>query len=169
MQNIYFVRGAPGSGKTTIANEMVEKHGMVGVEADQFFERDGEYKFNAALLGRAHDWAKKKLIEALAAGKNVVVSNTSTKISEVDGYLKGVSRSVTVTVIDLSPGGSRAKYKNEHGVPADRVKAIVEKFEEFPAGERKGKTLSGKATMPDGETMSIPDSVSYVVWIGVKK
>jgi len=168
MQSIYFVRGAPGSGKTTVAAAMVEKYGMVHVEADQFFERSGEYKFNAALLGQAHAWAKKKLIAGLRGGSDVVVSNTSARTSDVLGYLDGVSRSVVVTVIDLSSGGSRAKYKNKHGVPDDKVESFVEKFEEFPASERKGKTLSGKVSMPGGETMSVPDSASYVIWPGAK-
>ena len=40
------IRGVPGTGKTTLAKKIAAERGWVHAEADQYFERDGEYKFD---------------------------------------------------------------------------------------------------------------------------
>lgn len=46
---LLLIRGLPGSGKSTMAKEYA-KAGYVHCEADQFFEIDGQYRFDASKL-----------------------------------------------------------------------------------------------------------------------
>jgi len=83
-QTIILVRGVSGSGKTTFANMISD----IVISADQFFEKDGEYRFNPKHLGIAHEWclqqAKAALIEN--PGKSVCVANTFTQMWEMAPY-----------------------------------------------------------------------------------
>jgi signal recognition particle GTPase len=54
------MRGLPGSGKTTLAETIVEYAGEMGADcmicsANDFFMQNGVFQFNADDLGRAHD------------------------------------------------------------------------------------------------------------------
>lgn len=158
MTSLYFVRGPSGVGKTTLAKEMAQKYDLIHVEADQFFERGGKYAFNASLLGVAHRIAKEKMKDALESGKGVVVSNTSTRLSEVDRYLDAVPDGIEVHVVDLKRDGQRAEYKNTHNVPASKVAEHAARFQSFPPERRLGA-----AKNPDGSNLSVPDSESYQI------
>ena len=52
MKNLYLLRGIPGSGKSTLAEQLGGSH----FETDTYFMVDGEYKFDAAKLKKAHEW-----------------------------------------------------------------------------------------------------------------
>ena len=55
MTNLIIIRGLPGSGKSTLARELMSSMNIKNhFEADQFFEQNGEYNFNPALLHKAH-------------------------------------------------------------------------------------------------------------------
>lgn len=158
MINLYFVRGPSGVGKTTLAEEMAQKYDLVHVEADQFFARGGRYTFSASLLAIAHRVAKEKMKAALESGKGVIVSNTSTRLSEVEGYLDFVPDGVEVHVVDLKREGVRAEYKNIHNVPASKVSEHAARFQPFPPERRLGP-----AKNPDGSVLSVQESESYQI------
>ena len=80
MSKLILIRGLPGSGKTTRANEERRHYPeMVHLEADMFFEADGSYKFNPLYLKTAHDWCYSNAVFNLLAGKDVIVSNSYLK------------------------------------------------------------------------------------------
>ncbi len=66
------VRGLPGSGKSTIANQLARAFHLTHVEADMYHYVNGEYVFNPNNLGRAHQWC----YNTYRIFDEVVVSNT---------------------------------------------------------------------------------------------
>jgi shikimate kinase len=58
---LFIVRGLPGSGKSTIAKQLSYNH----FEADQYFERDGEYNFIPSEIGNAHQWCRHQVRNAM--------------------------------------------------------------------------------------------------------
>ena len=76
MKELFLLRGLPGSGKSTLAKSLVGEH----FEADMYFVRDGEYKFDANKLSNAHKWCKISVEECMNLRYNrVIVSNTFTQ------------------------------------------------------------------------------------------
>ncbi len=46
MKELFLLRGLPGSGKSTLAKSLSDSH----IEADMFFMKDGEYKFDGSKI-----------------------------------------------------------------------------------------------------------------------
>lgn len=127
MKNLVIIRGVPGVGKSTYAGENYPEH--VLIEADQYFLRpDQTYDFNAKLLPNAHSWCLCQVKWWLAMGKNVVVANTFTRVWEMNKY---IDLPVQKKVVRLT----NAPFGNIHGVPDDKVQAMLERFENFPGEE----------------------------------
>ena len=123
MKELILLRGLPGSGKSTLAKMICNQH----VEADMFFMQDGEYKFDATKLKQAHAWCQDKTEAWMRNGYSVVVSNTFTTEWEIDAYyglaLKYGYR-VHSLVVENRHGGV-----NSHGVPADKLEQMKNRFE----------------------------------------
>jgi len=120
---LVLVRALPGSGKSTMARVLA----MVGYEhyeADMFFIRSGVYCYDKNHVRAAHDWCKHQTREALAMGHHVVVSNTFTRLSEMEDYL-AMARNVRI----LEANGL---WQNEHGVPQETLAAMARRWEPTP-------------------------------------
>lgn len=123
-QKITFIRGIPGSGKTTMALKLNAKL----VEADQFFEnKDGEYKHNRRFIKDAHLWCQLEMKRLLLAGYDVVVANTFIKCWELEGYLKIVK--CLELDIDVEVLEANGNFQNIHGVPEEIVVRMKRQFE----------------------------------------
>ena len=123
MKELFLLRGLPGAGKSTLAKMICSQH----VEADMFFIQDGEYKFDASKLKQAHAWCQDKTEVWMRNGYNVVVSNTFTQEWEMEAYYKLAEKygyQVHSLVIENRHGGI-----NEHGVPADKLEQMKNRFE----------------------------------------
>ena len=85
MKILYIVRGIPGSGKSTFANSL----GCPVFEADMYFMKDGEYKFEADKLKLAHNWCKLRVEHSMEDDlPKIAVSNTFTQEWEMEAYYK---------------------------------------------------------------------------------
>lgn len=132
---LILIRGLPGSGKSTRAKAL----GMVGFEhfeADMFFERDGVYEYDSSRIREAHAWCQKMARQALACGKRVVVSNTFTRLQEMEPYRNMAKR---VRVVEV-----RGNWGNLHGVPAAAVQRMAERWEAL-LDEASATHVSGHA------------------------
>lgn len=90
MASLALIRGLPGSGKSTLAKALQESLKALHFEADMFFidSITGEYKFDGMKIGDAHEWCHTATRTMLEAGCNVIVSNTFTKLSEMNSYFE---------------------------------------------------------------------------------
>lgn len=125
MKNLYIVRGIPGSGKSTFAKKIADVH----YEADMYFtDADGNYNFDFNKIKAAHEWCQSMVRMAMEYNTpTIAVSNTSTQAWEMEIYYQLAAEhgyQVTSVVVENRHGG-----ENQHGVPADKLQAMRDRFE----------------------------------------
>jgi len=118
---LIIVRGIPGSGKTSFASLL----GKAICCADDYYVHDGEYKWVAEDIGKAHGWSQRKCRRFMKAQvETVVVANTNTTEREMQPYMDLARQFgyMVYTVIVENRHGS----VSVHGVPEatlDKMKA----------------------------------------------
>lgn len=118
MKNLLIIRGIPGSGKSTLAKSLVDDgHYDIFLEADQYFMKDGEYKFDPSQLSKAHQWCKDEVKKNLDNGKRVIVSNTYTTWGELFNILEIVDGEADVIEMITF-------YGSIHNVPEEAMKRM---------------------------------------------
>lgn len=129
MTQLYIIRGAPGSGKTTLARKFLHM-GLVDAyyEADQYMtDAEGNYRFDPSRLKQCHERCQKEVFSELFGGCNVAVSNTFTRLWEMQPYFDAAKElGVTVTVIKCE-----GNFGNVHGVPEEKVTEMRRRFEDY--------------------------------------
>ena len=131
MKNLYLLRGLPGSGKSTLAHEI----STTFVEADMFFNVNGEYKFDGSKIKDAHAWCKSTVREWMEINlntygleyDNITVSNTFTQEWEMEDYYqlaKEYGYRVFSLVVENRHGGI-----NIHECPEDKIEQMRNRFE----------------------------------------
>jgi predicted kinase len=123
MKELFLLRGLPGSGKSTLAKSLGGEH----IEADMFFMKDGEYKFDATMLKHAHNWCHDVVEHWMENGEErIIVSNTFTTEWEMEYYFRLAQTygyRVYSLVVENRHGGV-----NEHGVPSDKLEQMQNRF-----------------------------------------
>lgn len=131
MRTVTILRGISGSGKSTYTAANLPNAFVAS--ADKFFMRDGDYKFDPKQLGNAHSWCFRQFEAALQQGVDeVVLDNTNTKLWEFEKYVAAAEKyGYAVTVVRLKVDPKIAAARNLHGVPADKVQQMQDRFEDF--------------------------------------
>jgi len=131
---LIIMRGLPGSGKSTYVQGLT-KSKIISCSADDFFNVEGEYKFNPALLGEAHKACFLKALEAMQARHSVVVvDNTNVTLWEVAPYLQlGLALKYSVTVHECKASLSTCLQEGVHGVPENSLTAMRDRWESIPS------------------------------------
>ena len=125
MARLVLIRGLPGSGKSSLARMFVSYDDYWHREADMYFEDSlGNYTYDGSKIGAAHEWCQEQTRLALTADHDVVVSNTFTRISEMQPYLDMNYDSIQV----LECHGS---FGSEHGVPDRVVENMRSRWEQY--------------------------------------
>ena len=122
---LYIVRGIPGSGKSTFAKTLGGQH----YEADMYFVTpSGKYEFDPTKIKDAHQWCQNFVkTDMTLEYPKIVVSNTSTQEWEMKPYYdmaKTYGYTVFSVVVENRHGG-----ENVHGVPADKLEVMKNRFE----------------------------------------
>lgn len=120
------LKGVSGAGKSSYAEYMEYlfstdyNKDCIICTADEYFEQDGEYKFDPTKLGAAHNYCFNKFLDGI---KNkielVIVANTSTRESECSKYLDA-ARAHGYTIFSLVVENVNGT-KSVHNVPEETL------------------------------------------------
>jgi len=138
MKEVIVLRGLPGAGKSTLANQLIAEASVEGrtvsiFSADKFFVGpNGIYRFDRTQLGAAHGrclrhYARKlSWLETASAGpQTIIVDNTNTTVSEILPYVKlAQAFSLSFEVVTISCDPALAAARNIHGVPGAKVQEM---------------------------------------------
>lgn len=116
---LVIIRGLPGSGKSTMARVLAQV-GYLHVEADMYFMKNGRYEYDRNQIQAAHAWCRQRVRQALESGKRVVVSNTFTRLQEMEPYLE---MNADVRVIE-----AKGRWANEHEVPEETIQRMAARW-----------------------------------------
>ncbi len=120
---LILIRGLPGSGKSTLARQM---EGFTHLEADMFFlDKEGKYNYQKEKVSEAHNWCKRELEKELRKGGKVVVSNTFSRLFEMQDYL-AIAKKYKCEVKIIEATGN---WKNIHDIPENIIERMRDRWE----------------------------------------
>ena len=119
---LYAFRGLPGSGKTSFAKSLNLKF----FEADQYFEKFNDSKYDFKLLKKAHQYCYQSVKEELENGRSVIVSNTMTSEEEVLEYYS-LAKELNVKFLSVILE-NRHNGESIHNVPISSIEKMKKRF-----------------------------------------
>ncbi|MBX2833287.1 MAG: ATP-binding protein [Rhodospirillales bacterium] len=128
-QTLTLIRGLPGSGKSTLAKRLAKATGATHLEADMFMvDREGFYEFDPTRLDMTHAKCKAACREALEDGKNAIVSNTFTRLWELQNYFDMAEElGIPLQIIEC-----HGKFRSIHNVPDETLADMRDRWEQLP-------------------------------------
>jgi len=133
MPTMTIMRGLPGSGKSTTAAKLTTHDTVVCSADDYFVDKDGVYRFDKRLIGKAHLSCQKKAQKACAGGQHVIIDNTNTQRWEMEPYLRmareGGYQVVVVDLFDGRQSDESLANRNTHRVPKETISAMRQRYE----------------------------------------
>jgi len=124
-QRILIVRGLPGSGKSTFAENTRLLNDVV-VEADQFHMINGEYCYHGELASDAHNWCQSQVPYFLNQGKSVFVANTFITNQSIIPYYEIAKR----FEVDFEIRTCEGDFGSVHNVPQEVLDSMKSIFQD---------------------------------------
>lgn len=132
-QTLTLIRGLPGSGKSTLAKNLSKATGATHLEADMFMvDRQGFYEFDPRRLKDTHAKCETQCRKALEDGENTIISNTFTRLWEMQAYIDMVEElGIALQIVEC-----HGNFHNIHQVPDGTIEAMRDRWQELPAQYR---------------------------------
>jgi hypothetical protein len=137
MKTLYIIRGLPGSGKSTLGEQLAEGYldyhpefgGMKShsyAADDWFTDREGNYEFKPEELTEAHDECQSRVRGSMMSGVEVIcVCNTFSQAWEAVPYFKMCTDFGYIPVVIEC----QSEFGNIHGCPKDKIEEMRERWE----------------------------------------
>ncbi|XP_026555610.1 NEDD4-binding protein 2 isoform X3 [Pseudonaja textilis] len=134
---LVLLRGLPGSGKSYLARVLLEDNpcGIILSTDDYFYQKNGQYQFDADCLADAHEWNWKRAKEAFEKRITpIIIDNTNTQAWEMKPYI-ALSQQHKYKVIFREPDTwwkfkpKELERRNVHGVSKEKIKRMLERYE----------------------------------------
>ncbi|XP_028260788.1 NEDD4-binding protein 2 isoform X2 [Parambassis ranga] len=150
---LVLLRGAPGSGKSTMARALLEHNpGGVILSTDDYFIRNGQYLFDPTVLGEAHEWNHKRAKEAFERGTNpIIIDNTNMQGWEMKPYVAQALKH-GYKVLFREPDTwwkNKARElgrRSTHNIPVEKIRRMLDGYERFVSVQ----SIMG-SQMPEGK------------------
>ena len=166
MKTLIILRGLPGAGKTTIIKYIEKQYGQEATvcSADHYWYFGKEhipenYKFDIALLDKAHGSCKYNCIKAIEERKElIVIDNTNIRLKEFKLYaLLGSEAGYKVISHAITGMNAEDSFKsNIHNVPLEICVRMLKAFEKCP------RKIIGQN---DGSVVEVEEIVHDFTWI----
>jgi predicted kinase len=124
--NLTLVRGLPGSGKSTIATQLLaDSPTAYHVETDMFFtDYNGNYEWNRENITAAHKWCLEQARSGLKNNLDVFVSNTFTTVHELRPYFELAKEFEILPTVILCQND----WGSSHDVPLGTILNMKKRF-----------------------------------------
>lgn len=141
MKTMWLCRGISGSGKSTLAKrlkafyEQESNNDLIEIlSTDDFFNKNGIYKFDREQLHHAHQWNINRCHQRCSVGFHVIIDNTNTTWKEILPYLD-IAKAYKYNVVEVIPNTSWKNdpgdcfVKNVHGVSLETITSMIKRFQ----------------------------------------
>ena len=129
MPKLIIFRGLPGSGKTTIANQMGT---IVLSPADMYSVRDGEYKWTPEYSEKGKKFFNKIFDLCLKEKIDITIAEVLPTLESLYKYIdKAKEYDYDVEVRDLKISVDESFKRNTHGVPKEHIQIMSELWEDY--------------------------------------
>lgn len=122
--DLVLIRGAQGAGKSTLARHLVESHGFLPLEPDEFYHAGPHYFWERSWLRIAHRWNRWRTFRALSMGIKVVVAETFYRKEFLLPYVTMTPHHKVIRVV--------GEFQNVHEVPQEVVEQVRADMEPYP-------------------------------------
>lgn len=153
---LILVRGLPGSGKSTLARSIIDRtisntkrsdYMQHIFSADDYFCRNGMYRYNPNQIPDAHEWNQRGAYEAMKSGMSpVIIDNTNILMWQLRPYAM-MAMEFTYILQVLEPNTPWAFNDKElarrtiHGVPRVKLKEMLANYERNITPEKVDKQI----------------------------
>lgn len=144
-KELVLVRGLPGSGKSTEANEAVGHNRLSSircpriVEADHYMFVDGKYEWHQSLVDLAHKWCFASAFWLLRKYDRIAVANTFIRRWQIVPYIEQARKFQIRVWLREAAGNelpqSDLAQRNVHGVSVERIEQMMLEWEDMTQEE----------------------------------
>ncbi|XP_072119030.1 NEDD4-binding protein 2-like 2 [Mobula birostris] len=133
---LIFMRGPPGSGKSTLSRLLIDQcpNGVV-LSTDDYFCLKGGYCFEPHLLGEAHEWNQNRAKRCMDEGRSpIIIDNTNIQAWEMKPYAEmAVKRHYRMSFREPETWWKfnvvELEKRNRHRVPREKIIQMMTRFE----------------------------------------